>query len=416
MRPTTRRTFIAGTTAAGIASLAGCIGDDEDDVDVTEADDTDIPDDDDGPDWEAGYEIWAADQGTDIMYIYEPGDASGENFDLVDEFDLSTNGGRPHMVHFTSDYEYAAVANAAGPVIIRTADREIVAEPETGGGTHFAGFSPDDEWLIVDVIGDNKIVRIDVDIDEESFEVADEIVPSDEIDDIEDTQNPVCHSWDHSGRTIHTLGPAYGDGGVVIVDQDTFEIDVAWPGEDLPANCGTIPHPDEDKFYLTAGAPSDPDEGVEGAGEYYVLDTAADEILVEGDTAGVDAHGFWYTTDGEELWVLNRETNDGVIIDPDSDDVVDEIDAYGPDEDDAPDILWGTPDGQHMIVTLRGDEPVTGDPHAATGVNPGFAVLDVETRDVITNVVPDDDDPASDFHGIGIKPLVDADGLTSPPF
>lgn len=435
MQRFTRRTFIAGTSVATLA-LAGCLGDDGDDDDGDDTvppgddddngDDTVAPGDDDYDDDHddhdddeepepLSYEIWAADQGTDQLYIYE-GTEGSDNLELLDTYDLSTNGGRPHMVHFTSDYAYAAIANAGGPVIMRTEDREIIAEPETGGGTHFAGFSPDDEWLIVDVIGDNKIVRIDVDLDNESFDIADELVPSDEVEDIADTQNPVCHSWDHNGRTIHTLGPGYGDGGVVIVDHESFEIDVAWPGDELQANCGTMPHPTEDKFYLTAGLPSNPDEDVEGIGKYYVLDTSTDEIIAEGDSGGIDAHGFWFTTDGEELWVLNRETNDGIILDPDSDEVTGEIDAFGPDESDSPDIMWATPDGAYMVATLRGPNPVTGSPHAATGVNPGFSLLDVESKEIVSTIVPDEEDEDSDFHGVGVRPLGDAEGWTSPPF
>ena len=70
-----------------------------------------------------------------------------------------------------------------------------------------------------------------------------------------------------------------------------------------------------------------------------------------------------------------------------------------------------------MFVTLRGPEPVSGDPHAATGVNPGFSVLDVDSREILDVVQPDPENSESDFHGIGVRPVDDpGDAITSPPF
>jgi len=189
--------------------------------------------------------------------------------------------------------------------------------------------------------------------------------------------------------------------------------------EQLRTNCGTISHPDPDpeKFYLTAGAPSNRDP--EGVGEWYVLDTdthlpidpETDEAVedddfetldVARDLEGYDTHGFWFVeNDGErELWLLNRETDDGVVIDPETDEVIDEIEDYGP----APDIMWSSPDDEYMFVTLRGPEPVSGDPHAAEGETPGISVLDVEDREIVTTLQPDADNDDSDFHGIGVVP------------
>ncbi len=435
MDRTTRRRFIVAGGGAATVAIAGCIGDEaaQDDVGTPPPDSDDEADDavDDEtatPEpYEATHEIWAADQGTDTIYIYEPADEGGEEFDLLGEIDTAQDGGEvPHMIHFSSDYEYAAVACTAGArtLVYRTEDRELVGNVETGAGSHFAGFTPDDDAVVVDVIGESEIVRVDADLEAETFEVDDRIEVGPEIDGLTEEEGaPICHSYDHQGRSIHTLGPAHGDAGVVIVDHDDFAVVRAWPGDELPTNCGTVPHPTEDKFYLTAGRPSDPEEDVEGLGEFYVLDTADDEILVDGmSTGGVDAHGFWFTPDGEELWVLNRETNDGVVVDPETDDVVAEIEAFGPEDgedpgdSDAPDIMWSSPEGDRMYVTLRGPNPVSGAPHAATGVNPGFSVLDVESREIVHVEVPDPDDEDSDFHGIGVRPTEAFDGHTSPPY
>ena len=455
----TRRTFLAGSATAGVIAVAGCTGGEDDPE--PEDDDQDDQDDheeeqDDEPEVEsedaAQYEIWALDQGRDNIHIYERGDGDDE-FDHVDEIDVNDlegvpdEGVVPHMIDFSANYEYAAVACTAGArtLVFRTEDRELVGNVETGPGSHMAGFAPGDEYIHVDVIGEEKIVRVDADLENEAFEMVDYIELHENETVAEagiESGAPICHQYDSSGRSLHTLGPSYHDGALVIVDHEEFTVERAYSGDDLPTNCGTMPHPTEDKFYLTAGLPSDPDaeEGTldyEGVGDYYVYDTANDEILVDGEsTEGIDAHGFWFTPDGEELWVLNRETNDGVIVDPETDEVIDEIDAYGehqsenPDERDAPDIMWSSPDGEYMFVTLRGPEPVSGDPHASTGVIPGFSVLDVESREIVDVIEPDpiadysdedledDDVPTPDFHGIGVRPTADVDSEipNSPPF
>lgn len=409
-----RRTVLATTATAGLAAVAGCLSDDDD---------------------EESYEVWGLDQGTDSGYIYQPDGDGGFALDTEIDFaaydDTPSDGIVPHMIDFTHDYEYAVIAATAGSqtLIVRTDDRELVAAVDTGPGSHFASVSPDEEFITVDVIGDGAIRRIDADFEDETFDLTDDEIDIETNSTLNDhegtfTGSPICHQFDHSGRSIHTLGPSYFDGAVVIVDHDDFTVDTAFGHETLPANCGTIPHPSENKFYLTAGLPSDPEEGREGVGEYYVLDTETDEVLVDGgSTGGVDAHGFWFTPDETELWVLNRETNDGVVLDPETDEVIDEIDAYGPEvsedpaERDSPDILWSSPDGEYMFATLRGSRPVSGDPHAATGVNPGLSVLDAESRSVETTLTPDAENEDSDFHAVGVRPIDGfEDDETSPPY
>jgi hypothetical protein len=445
----TRRTFLAGGTTAGIVAVAGCTGDTSDDDGTT--DDDDENGEDEQPAGE--YEIWALDQGTDTVHLYEPGGGDDEfersrTIDLNDLEGVPEEGVVPHMIDFSSDYEYAAIACTAGQrvLVFRTEDCELVGNVETGPGSHMAIFSPDDEYIHVDVIDEEAVARVEADLENEEFEEVDRLELSEDETVQEagiESASPICHQFDSQGRSIHTLGPSYHDAGVVIVDHDAFEVELAYSGEELPTNCGTMPHFEDDKFYLTAGLPSDPDEGEEGVGEYYVYDTEEDEIVVDGEsTEGVDAHGFWFTPDGEELWVLNRETNDGIVVDPETDEVIEEIDAYGEnqsddsDERDAPDIMWSSPDGEYMFVTLRGPAPLSGDPHAATGVTPGFSVLDVESREIVDVVEPDpideyDDEeiqaaqnggddapPIPDFHGLGVRPTGDTESEipNSPPF
>jgi len=210
--------------------------------------------------------------------------------------------------------------------------------------------------------------------------------------------------------------PVDGEDEEPTIEADSA-VELVYSQEQLRTNCGTIshPNPDPEKFYLTAGAPSNRDP--DGVGEWYVLDTDTHQPIdpdsgepvddfetldVARDLDGYDTHGFWFidTDDGRELWLLNRETDDGVVIDPETDTVIDEIDDYGP----APDIMWSSPDDEYMFVTLRGPNPQSGDPHAAEGETPGVSVLDTETREIVTTLEPDADNDESDFHGIGVVP------------
>lgn len=407
----TRRDVLRTGAAASTFAVAGCTGvlDDGDELDG------------------ADYTVWALDQGTDMGYIYAPADGEEHSFELIDEIDFAAFDAThdeaitPHMVDFSSDYEYAAIACTTGSqtLLFETESRELVDAFDTGPSSHFAGFTPDDEYVQVDVIGEGKIARIDADVESGEFSYdGDDLVIADDPTfearaDEFDGSNPICHQFTQDGHSYHTLGPSIDAAGLVTVDLETFEIAEVFSPAEIRANCGTIAHPTESKFYLTAGAPSNHDSG--GVGEWYVFDTDAHRPLdpdgnllddgfenddVARDTGGYDAHGFWFTPDAEELWVLNRETDDGIVIDPETDERIDEIEDYGP----APDILAGSPDGEYMFASLRGPNPQSGDPHAATGDQPGFSVLDIDSREVVEIVQPDPDDEHSDFHAIGVVP------------
>ena len=137
------------------------------------------------------------------------------------------------------------------------------------------------------------------------------------------------------------------------------------------------------------------DEGV-----WYVFDTATHQPIHQDGSRGTDAHGVWITPDGAELWMVNRHSSNGIVIDPVTFEVIDEIAFTGK----SPDILTMSPDGRYAFITLRGPEQRSG-PHAIAGDTPGVAVLDIATRESVTILEPDRAHPMSDFHGIGLRPL-----------
>ena len=369
----------------------------------------------DGP--YGGYEVWALDQGTNIIHILQPDSSAADGFSVIDTVDLGAYAAAeidmPHMIDFTRDYEYAVIASpaSANTTVIRTEDRQVIAVLDTGPGSHMASFTPDDSRIIVDVIADGTVVEIDADLANEHFEIARVLeVAEDPLvqeraghfsrdDDGALLTQPVCHDYANGGRRAYiTLGPGLADGGLVVLDLESFEAVAAYGPEEVSVNCGTVAHPEDSRFYVNGGSVDE--------GHWYVFDTSTHEPIPDADgeirrsSEGRDAHGVWITPDGGELWMVNRASSDGIVIDPETDEVIDFIEWTGR----SPDILTFSPDGQWAFITLRGPEQRSG-PHAIAGDTPGGSVMNVATREIHAILELDPERGESDFHGIGLREL-----------
>jgi DNA-binding beta-propeller fold protein YncE len=348
------------------------------------------------------FEIWAMDQGTHVIHVFDP------DFVEVARIDMEAHGMRvPHMIEFTSDHRYAFVAAPAtgNTAVIRTADREVVAMIATGPRTHHAAVSPDDRTVLVSVIGaadtpwDGKLVEIDVDLESERFTVGRELVIADDPvfaerrDEFVATGGAVCLAYTADGSAAYvTLGPGLDEGGVVVVDPTELRLVQVFPPGTVDANCGTLLSPTGEHMYLVGG---DREVGV-----WHAVDTRTHEPVHRAETRGHDAHGSWVSPDGSEYWLVNRVTSNAIVVDTRTHEVLDEIEFVGK----TPDIVSMSPDGRHVYITLRGPNPVTM-PHVAVGETPGIAVIDRSSREMIRLVEPARGDPASDFHGIAVRPL-----------
>jgi DNA-binding beta-propeller fold protein YncE len=348
------------------------------------------------------FEIWAMDQGTHVIHVFDP------DFAEVGRIEMEPLGMRvPHMIEFTSDYEYAFVAAPAtgNTAVIRTADRQVVAMIPTGPRTHHAAVAPDDRKVIVSVIGaadaawDGKLVEIDVDLETETFTVGRELVLADDPlfaarrSEFVETGGAVCLAYTADGAAAYvTLGPSLDEGGVVVVDAATFTMLEVFPPGALEANCGTLLSPTGEHMYLVGG---DRDVGV-----WHAVDTRSHEPVHRAQTHGHDAHGSWVSPDGSEYWLVNRVTSNAIVIDTRTHRVIDEIEFVGK----TPDIVAMSPDGRYVYITLRGPNPMTM-PHVAVGETPGIVVIDRASRELLRLVEPARGDPASDFHGIAVRPL-----------
>lgn len=347
------------------------------------------------------YEIWAIDQGTHTVHVFNA------KLEEVGRIDMAAQGLKvPHMIDFSSDYAYAAVANpSSGNVaVIRTEDRTVVAVLNTGRGSHMATVKPDDSAIIVAVIGDSKVprdgalVEITIDRQNETFALGRSLViaedplvrnAGDRFPDV----GAVCLEFTADGRFGYvTLGPALQNGGLVVLDTESFKLVAAYPPDEVRANCGTVLTRDGKHMIVTGGSGD--------IGVWYAFDTTSHKLVREGDSRGKDTHGVWATPDGGEIWMVNRVSSNGIVIDAKTLEVVAELSDIGT----TPDILAMSPDSKFAFGTLRGPKPVTA-AHVATGETPGFAVIDVAERKLVRVVQPARGEENSDFHGIGVRVL-----------
>ena len=345
------------------------------------------------------YEIWAIDQGTATVHIYD------DRLEEVAKLDLGGEGVRvPHMIDFTPDGAYALIAaTASGNVsIIRAADRQVVAILQTGPASHAVTVRPDGRQAIVAVIGDpkverdGKLVEIAIDAHAGKFELGRSLVIADDpvfrqvADRFKDV-GAVCQQYTADGRHAYvTVGPAIANGGLVVLDTASFKLIAAYPPDDLQVNCGTVLTRDGKHMFVNGG-----DRGV---GIWYVIDVATRTIVHRGSSRGEDAHGTWSTPDGREVWMVNRVTSNAIVIDPSSFAVIAEIADVGK----TPDIVAMSPDSKLAFVTTRGPNPVSM-PHIAKGTTPGFSVVSIPDRKLVRHIQPASGNEKSDFHGIGVR-------------
>ena len=348
------------------------------------------------------YEVWAMDQGTHKVHIFNSALAE------IAAIDLGARGARvPHMLEFTSDSRYAFVASpASGNVtVIRADDRSVVAQLATGPRTHHAAVAPGDRTVLVSVIGapnvpwDGKLVEINLDLANERFTAGRQLVLAEDPlfagrrAGIKDTGGAVCLAFTSDGRHGYvTLGPGLDEGGVVVLDTRDFRLVEVYPPQQLDANCGTVRSHTGDHMYLIGG---DREIGV-----FHAADTRTHRSVRRSQTRGHDAHGSAITPDGREYWIVNRVTSNAVVIDPRTLGVLAEIPFVGK----TPDIVAMSPDSRHAFITLRGPKPVTM-PHLAVGETPGVAVFDVRARRQIRLLEPAKGNEQSDFHGVAVRIL-----------
>src|SRR5688500_2399566 len=85
------------------------------------------------------------------------------------------------------------------------------------------------------------------------------------------------------------------------------------------------------------------------------------------------------TKDGRYLWAFDRAHNVAEVFETRSGAHVGTIDLRGEGAPDpTPDLSDLSPGGNRIFVALRGPNPLSGDPHVATGSSPGIGIYAVE--------------------------------------
>jgi DNA-binding beta-propeller fold protein YncE len=249
-----------------------------------------------------------------------------------------------------------------------------------------------------DVANDGKLVEITADFEAGSFEVgrsltiADDPLFQEKADQFGDI-GAVCHDYSRDGRHAYvTLGPGLANGGLVVLDTAEFKLAKVFTPDELQVNCGTLLTPDGAHMLVNGGSAE--------VGVWYAIDTSTLEIARQGESGGNDAHGVWATPDGSEIWMVNRVSSNGIVLDAATLERKAELTEVGK----TPDIIAMSPDGARAFISLRGPNPVSA-PHVAVGETPGFAVIDIAGRSLEQVIQPAEGNENSDFHGIGVRVL-----------
>jgi hypothetical protein len=140
--------------------------------------------------------------------------------------------------------------------------------------------------------------------------------------------------------------------------------------------------------------------------------TPARELLFKDDSMHRDAHGTVTTKAERYVWMFDRAGNVAEVFDAVSGSRINTVNLVSADSfDPTPDLAALSPDGSRMFVSLRGPVPLSGDPHATTGITPGLAVVQVTAGGSggfvkaivrISNIDADGVERA-DAHGIALR-------------
>jgi hypothetical protein len=92
-----------------------------------------------------------------------------------------------------------------------------------------------------------------------------------------------------------------------------------------------------------------------------------------------DAHGITVSANGRFLWVVDRAANLIEIFDTRTNaraNTLNMLSSLSPDP--TPDLVDHSPTGELFFFSLRGPNPLSGDPHVSTGATPGLGVVRIE--------------------------------------
>jgi hypothetical protein len=386
------------------------------------------------------FEVWLVDQSNTIglahggkILVYEGSDLMGESvsgvtpiatIDLAAETDalcFAATGAhvvRPHMLFFNATRSHAVLSFvASGHVVVfdavsRTPVACLRASPGAGGArqAHAAFPSPDDRYIVVANQNGKLLERIDADFENQVFvldpaatiDLANCVTPSGapcQLAGVRPDNAPICPIVDSaSARVFVTLR----GGGLFVVDlaSTPMRILAEYDRATVHGNgCGGAEAGGSMFINSGGGTASNLHEfdvyrfPLQGYDAMNPPNTPAIEVVFSDDAGGErDSHGTIVTRHDRYLWVGDRAANLVEVFDVETGAHEATLDLTGPDSDDpTPDLGDIAPSGNRAFFALRGPNPLSGDPHVATGTTPGLMVLQVTQggrHGVVKGVVP----------------------------
>jgi hypothetical protein len=406
------------------------------------------------------HEVWLVDQSNSpgtafggTIYIYDDealrqnaATAVPEVVDLggaTSNLCLSQTGAnpvRPHMLVFNNDDTHAILAFvASGHVVIfdavtRAPLQCFRTEPGAGGArqAHAVWPAPDDSYVLVANQNGKKFERISTNFATGTFvqqasatlDLANCTTPNglpcqDPV--LRPDNAPICPFVPNSGF------PAYVSlrgGGMLVVDPFTTPMSIIaeYDAQHIPRDgCGFVQAKNWVYGNGGGGNPANPDGWFiyrvpEGGPDVYSptngVNTPEPMVVSHDTSAPRDAHGVAKSGQEKYVYFFDRAANVVEIYDAASAALVKTENLVSSfSTDPTVDLAGEAPDGKYVYTSLRGPNPLSGDPHASTGSTPGLLVIELlqDGRDVaVRGLAPVSNIDAggvqrADPHGIRVR-------------
>lgn len=372
------------------------------------------------------HEVWAIDQSNSpgktyggTLYIYEGYRIESQPETAVPEvIDLSADASalclaltgfnpvRPHMLAFNASQTHAIISFvASGHVLFMDAATRtpldcIRTSPGAGGArqVHFAFPSPDETYVVVANQNGKLLERIDTDFATDTFtlnllamiDLANCTTPNGaacQDAGLRPDNAPICPIIDSSSTLAFVT---LRGGGLFVVNGKTTPMTIVAEYDKATVHPnGCLGAETAGKMYIDSGGgtPSNLYEADLYAfrlSEFSATtpappNTPAPAVVFSDDVENADTHGAALTQHGRYLWVADRGRNFIFVVDTFGDLVINHINLAGAVSDDpTPDLLFPSPEGTRVYMSLRGPNPLTADPHVSTGTTPGVGVVKVK--------------------------------------
>lgn len=309
---------------------------------------------------------------------------------------------RPHMLFFNATHSHVVLAFvASGHVVIFDAETRQPAAclraPAGAGGAmqaHAAVPSPDDSYILVANQNGKRLERIDSDFAANSYvlnpaaaiDLAGCTTPSGlacQDPALRPDNAPICPVLgSSSNRTWVTLR----GGGLFVVDPKQTPMRIVGEYDKAtvhPNGCGGQEAAGHMYINSGGGTASNLHEfdvyqfPLHGYAASNPPNVPAPVLIFSDDVEPRDSHGTALI--GGNLWVFDRGANVAEVFDAASGAHLRQVSLLGgPSGDPTPDLADVSPSGNRVFVSLRGPNPLTGDPHVSTGSTPGLGVIQLD--------------------------------------